>query len=297
MDEVFRFKNFEIKDKEYLKTLFINKNNFYLCEFNFLNMFSWGDIYRITWDNYKNGVLIYNDLEKYIYFPLADDINPKDILDISNNMISLNKSGNFMFIPESFYCENKSFLNKYFKSVEDINNYDYIYKSEKLASLSGRKLSKKRNLISQFNRNNKDVIIREITKKDSEICLELSQKWCKERICDLLGFEYEMSAIKRVFDNFDELEAGGVGVFIKNRLCAFSIFSKLNNDCYDIHFEKFITSIKGLAQVINQETAKLIQDRCIYINREQDMGLAGLRKNKRSYKPSFMAKSYRLYRK
>ena len=72
---------------------------------------------------------------------------------------------------------------------------------------------------------------------------------------------------------------------LSGKLTAFSIFSRLNDTTYNVQFEKADFRKKGAAQLINQETAKLLQDRCIYLNREQDLGVKGLRQAKMSYNP------------
>ncbi|MCK9223608.1 MAG: phosphatidylglycerol lysyltransferase domain-containing protein [Candidatus Muirbacterium halophilum] len=291
------FKSFELKDREYLEKFFLKENNLRFCEFNFTNLYCWGEIYKILWKEFNNSILMYNGLEDVIYFPLGDEFEVKDIINISDSMIKQGKTGNYMFVPHYYIEKYKEELSDDFNIIADENNFDYIYLTEKLAFLKGRKLSKKRNLISQFERNIVDYKSELLKKEYSEECLKLARKWCEERICDLLGFTEEMSAIRRVFDNFNKLSVEGIVVKVDGKIEAFSIFSKLYEDCYDIHFEKYNSSIKGIAQIINKDTAVYLNDKCQYINREQDMGILGLKKSKRSYYPDLMPKSYILERK
>jgi len=91
------------------------------------------------------------------------------------------------------------------------------------------------------------------------------------------------------------LEAGEGGILqINGRLIAFSIFSRLNRETADVHFEKSDTTVKGAAQVINQETARSLAGRFSWINREQDLGIDGLRQAKRSYMPDQILMPYTL---
>ena len=98
----------------------------------------------------------------------------------------------------------------------------------------------------------------------------------------------ECRAIKNAFKYWDKLPLGGIKILIDGEIVAWSVFSPQTDNMVTVHFEKFDPAIKGCAQVINWETVKLIKDRYRYINREQDMGIEGLRQAKRSYKPEFM---------
>jgi len=97
--------------------------------------------------------------------------------------------------------------------------------------------------------------------------------------------EDEFTAIERAFENFDRLGFEGIALWVKNRLVAFCVFSRLNHDTYNIQFEKSDIAFKGAAQVINQETTKYLRNKCVYLNREQDLGIKGLRQAKLSYEP------------
>ena len=102
--------------------------------------------------------------------------------------------------------------------------------------------------------------------------------------------------MKRALDAFDALGLEGLVLFANGRLAGFSVFDRLNQNTADVHFEKYDPLIKGSAQAINWETARLLQGRYEYINREQDVGIEGLRKSKRSYCPAFTVKTYLLRR-
>ena len=94
-----------------------------------------------------------------------------------------------------------------------------------------------------------------------------------------------MISIKKAFSSFELLPLEGIAIYIEDSLVAYSVYSRLNKDVFTIHFEKADYSYQGIAQVINWETAKALQERCMYINREQDLGVPGLRKAKLSYEP------------
>jgi hypothetical protein len=96
---------------------------------------------------------------------------------------------------------------------------------------------------------------------------------------------------------FTELGLQGVKISRGDDMVAFSIFSPLNANMVDVHFEKFDPEVKGSSQVINWETAKFLSGKYKYINREQDLGIEGLRRAKQSYDPEYIVSAYFLERK
>ena len=285
------------KNERELFENFFYKHNIIMCEFNFANLYVWGEIYKFEWTMFQNRLLIFSNYDDIIYMPQGENISFNQLMEISDYFLSQNKSGDFMFVNPDFVEDEKQNLISNFEIIPDIDDFDYVYETEKLVNLRGKKLNKKKNLISQFKRNIENYEIRLLEKKDFKDCINLSEMWCEDKLCDKMGFNIEMEAIKSLFLKYYDISVEGLGVFIDGKLEAFSVFSKLNDNTYDIHFEKFNTQIKGLPCVINNETAKYLSDKCKYLNREQDMGLPGLRKNKRSWEPEFLVESYYLRRK
>ena len=285
------------KNERELFENFFYKHNIIMCEFNFANLYVWGEIYKFEWTMFQNRLLIFSNYDDIIYMPQGENISFNQLMEISDYFLSQNKSGDFMFVNADFVENEKQNLISNFEIIPDVDDFDYVYETEKLVNLRGKKLNKKKNLISQFKRNIENYEIRLLEKKDFKDCINLSEMWCEDKLCDKMGFNIEMEAIKSLFLKYYDISVEGLGVFIDGKLEAFSVFSKLNHNTYDIHFEKFNTQIKGLPCVINNETAKYLSDKCKYLNREQDMGLPGLRKNKRSWEPEFLVESYYLRRK
>jgi hypothetical protein len=165
---------------------------------------------------------------------------------------------------------------------------------EKLSVLAGVKLHKKRNLISQFKRLWPDFKICMLDKNYFARALELCTKMMNRHRPSLATLDQEFCAIKKAFDNFDELELQGLVLLVENRVAAFCIFSLSGPMVYDIQFEKSDPDFKGAAQVINQETARYLCGRCRFLNREQDLGIKGLRQAKMSYEPFRLITPYNL---
>lgn len=104
-------------------------------------------------------------------------------------------------------------------------------------------------------------------------------------------------ALARRLAAFGPLELEGVKITLGPESIAFSLFSALNSQMADIHFKKADPAVKGASQMINWETATRLADRFKYLNREQDLGIPGLRQAKRSYDPECLLLPYHLRRK
>ena len=90
----------------------------------------------------------------------------------------------------------------------------------------------------------------------------------------------------------EALEARGGAIFIEDKAVAFTIGSMINPSVFDIHFEKALKDYSEAYTVINNEFAKNALSEFEFINREDDLGLEGLRKAKLSYNPCKILEKY-----
>ena len=116
-------------------------------------------------------------------------------------------------------------------------------------------------------------------------CLQLARSLISRQSPPPHDLIREMTAIEISFHYYDELELDGRVLTVNDRIIAFSVFSRLNSLIYNVQFEKSSFAFKGAAQVINHETAMALLPVCEFVNREQDLGLKGLRQAKMSYAP------------
>lgn len=164
---------------------------------------------------------------------------------------------------------------------------DYIYLTENLSNLPGSKYSKKRNHINQFTKKYPDYRFENLSSANLDKALEIEEKWMAgSKDNDLL---MELKIIQKAFENFTQLEktcglTGGI-VFVQNQPIAFCLASRLSQEITDIHFEKCIEPYAhdGGYAIINKEFAKTVSTK--FLNREEDLGIEGLRKAKLSYYP------------
>ena len=191
-----------------------------------------------------------------------------------------------IFGVSSFFLErHPEFVARF--SVRDERNYaNYVYRAEDLAGLRGRKYSKKRNLISQA-RNLYSWKVHTLTEDMADKCFAVLESIRNEENPVMEGMsERELGALETTLRNFRRLEQQGLLITVDERPVAFSIFEAINSTTATIHFERALRSYKGLYQVINQEAACVIKTQGFeFINREEDVGDAGLRTAKLSYHP------------
>lgn len=283
-----------LADRPHLQPV-LDSANVMACDYNFVDLFCWGKIYSLAWARCDDMLVIYDARDDFIFMPVGGNPDARTVRDLSDSFRRRGKSGNMAFAGEEFWKRYRRQL-RCFKVVNDRANADYIYLAKNLHELRGNKLHRKKNLVSQFERNNPDYRSIMLGTKHVDECYTLSEKWCRERTGDIIGFTHETSALRRALEHFDELGLGGVGIIADDRLVAFSLFSRQNSTTATVHFEKYDPEVKGSAQIINRETAGVLRKNYRFINREQDMGIAGLRKAKRSYRPEFLLRSFQLLR-
>ena len=187
-------------------------------------------------------------------------------------------------------------IDKNVKLDEDRDSFDYLYLREDLADLPGNRFHKKKNRLNYFkNRHAYSVDFYEI--KHCEACLSLLEKWysiTENKNSRSLKFEYEATATALTFA--ETLGLAGVMVSVEGEIKAFALGERLNAETAVCHFEKSDPFMEGLSQLVNREFARLLFTDCRYINREQDLGEAGLRNAKLSYHPVELVKKYRAKR-
>ncbi len=175
---------------------------------------------------------------------------------------------------------------------EKRNNFDYLYLSEKMITLSGKKLHGKRNHINKFLKTYPDFVYEELTKEHYEECMELYDEWCTDhKEVTITQFD-ERSSVERALLNLDELGLTGGIIRIDGVLKAFTVGEQVLPTMSQIHIEKAAKDIDGLYPLINQMYAQAHCSETEFINREEDMGLEGLRKAKLSYRPERMVEKY-----
>ena len=180
--------------------------------------------------------------------------------------------------------------------VPDRNHYEYVYRSEDLAELPGKNYLTIRREINKFRRNCTSSL-EPIKKENWEEVKRFLIEWCEWKGCEndqVLAHEKE--AVFFAIDHFNELALKGLIIRVFSKIGAMSLFEQLDTDTALVHFEKGLPDCEGIYKVINTETAAFLKKKFTYLNRESDLGIAGLREAKMRYHPHHMVEVYSLKR-
>ncbi len=275
------FKTPSLDDVEKIKDILKNVtgDNCQMCLGSFFN---WGPEYNLEIAFTENCLITKGGKKgKVNYcFPQGDGDKKKIIEELINEE-NLNFYGLSEYDVEFL---KKEFPGK-FQFKENRDSADYIYLVSDLAELKGKKYHSKRNHIKYFEKNYNWTYER-LTKDNISDCIRMTEKWIEENEDKLEdGIDVELDVIKRAFDNFEILGFTGALLRVDGEVVAWTLGEKLSEDTFCTHFEKAFASFRGAYPMINRELAKNELGNYTFVNREEDMGIEGLRKAKMSYHP------------
>ncbi len=259
------------------------------CELSYANLNMWGEQKAAFLHDHLVLFTRYNDL--YMYpFPLGFG-DKKVVLDA---ILEDAKERNIPYVISSLTEESANHLEELYPGKFDIkfnrDSFDYVYEIEKLAELKGRKYHRKRNHYNRFCKNNPDFHVEPITSDNLSKVKVFVDAWYKGRLEESPDKDYhnEQLALNRCFIDYERLGIESLVLFNGEEILAFTIGSRLSNNTFDVHFEKARWDVEGAYTAINCEFAKYIRNKypeVEFLDREEDMGLEGLRKAKESYFP------------
>ncbi len=277
---------------------YLKPYSFLTCEYSFINLFIWRKGLDVQYSIY-NEVLIVKKLDFHGDYHFMQPIGYKkeNLKEIVEMLLNHKKETNMKYLfkdaEEPFIEDLKEIYGEAFHIEEDRDNFDYIYDSSKLISLSGKKLHSKKNHYNNFIKNN-NYHTELIDERNFEDCLKAACEWCKQNDCK--GYlRYELKAIQELLTNSSKLDFIGIAVYVGNVLSAFTIGEKANDNMAIIHIEKADANIHGLYAFINKSFIETCFSDIPFVNREQDLGKEGLRKAKLSYQPVKLEAKYIVY--
>ena len=299
-------KEIELNDKHLFDKYFLEFKP-EISELTFTNLFIWRKHYNFLFKEWKKHLIIFskNYLSKWkspinkrddtiFFLPPIGKESDKIIIDFFKNIQNIE----IHRVPEAInekISKNKDFNSLNLDSKDDRNNWDYVYDKQNLLSLPGNSFRQKRRWLNKF-LTTYDHEFHFITEEWLDHCKQLQIEWCDMNECQSNeDLQEEQDAIFEAFNNFNELSLSGGLILIDGKSIAYTIGEKLNPDTMVIHFEKAHIDYEGSYQAINNLFAKECCKEVNYINREQDLGIEGLRRAKESYKPHHMAKKYIIF--
>ncbi|MBQ8980136.1 MAG: DUF2156 domain-containing protein [Eubacterium sp.] len=288
------FKQAELSDKGWVNECLKHANSMN-CEYTFGNLYIWTDAYNTQIARHKNFLFCrWGEGKEVMYsVPLGEGDFTEAVKLIIDDAKSLGAVPQIYGVTEGYkLLLQEAFFGK-FDYTSDPGDSDYIYLVEKMTTLSGKKLHGKRNHITNFKKNNPDWTFEEISKSNIEECIQTSVRWIEEKGDDDSDYYDELGAVKKALYAFDELGWRGGLIRIGGKVVAFCLGeAQQNGRCFVTHFEKASADIQGAYPIINQEFTKNCLQDFKYVNREEDLGIEGLRKAKQSYYPEIILEKF-----
>lgn len=196
----------------------------------------------------------------------------------------------FVMLTNGQRSKLESLMPSRFEYTRSPENQDYVYLTEDLANMSGKKFHAKRNHISKFYKTYDNVRFEKISRANIGDALDVARKWCAES--GINPEEYsEFAVICEAFENYEAFNMRGALLYVGDTPAAMTAGTEISKLAFDVNFEKALRKYDGVYAVICNEFAKTLTE-YKYINREEDMGIEGLRKSKLSYNPIIIIDRY-----
>lgn len=286
------FKNIELSDRDNIVgiTMKSPRRN---CDLSFSNLCSWRFLYDTQYA-IKDGLLFFKfwaNGELAYMMPVGDGDLKQGVIELIQDSHKENKPFRMLGVCQNMRSDLEAILPNKFAFVTSNDYADYLYLREDLINLKGKKFQSKRNHINKFKKLYPDYEYDVITPENIDECLKLEEEWCKVNDCHKFeGTGNERRALTYALKNFNQIELTGGLIRVNGKIIAFTFGMPINEDTFGTHVEKADTTIEGAYNIINQEFAKHIPEQYTYINREEDLGIPGLRKAKESYNPVILLK-------
>ena len=300
-----------LSDREAMQavTLHSGRRN---CNYTFANLVGWKFLFGTEVCVLENAVVLrYTFDGQRAYMVCTSEALSVELIEALYD----DSNGNLILMGlEDSQVAQFSILNSQFSiSTEPLRDqYDYIYRRTDLATLHGRHLDAKRNHIHRFRAEHPDFEYRPLTPEYFDECRRLTEIWQEDKAVikreqggacidsaereqartefkgasDTIDAEHRV--METIFSNWDALGMIGGSIFVEGRMVAFTYGSAVTTDTLDVCVEKADRHVEGAFAIINQQFAEHLPEQYIYLNREEDMGIPGLRQAKLSYHPEIL---------
>ncbi len=272
-----------------------------ISEMTFTNFFAWRYYYKFRYKVIAGLLCIVAAparIEPYAMMPIGD-INEENFALAYKELKGYFTERGWKFCFKKLTRDDLEYMGKYVASEEriifDRDNSDYLYNTEDLLNLRGKKYDGKRNHINKFKKLHEfEYVPLECSLLDE--CTRIMEEWCRQKNCSCQEGDYcERSANLELLRNFRTLGCKGALIKVDGDYEAFTVGEMLNDNTAVIHIEKAKNTIDGLFTLINQQFVQHEWSGTAFVNREQDLGLEGMRKAKLSYNPVSIVEKFTVY--
>ena len=291
----------QLADKGWMDQL-LSRSDYRGCEYNFTNLYTWKDAYHHQVARLDDFLLVHlcGGLGCSYLYPAGSGDRAAVIDALRADAEERGQPLRLVCLTKEQTEELETLFPGRFQFEADRDGWDYLYDIDRLADLSGKKLHGKRNHINRFLENNPSWVYEPITPDSLAECLEMDKEWyrrsmIREGAAEERDLGDEGRALRLAMEHYHALGLEGGLIRVYGEVVAFTMGDMLSSDTYDVHFEKAYGELQGAYTMINREFSRWVREHhpnVRYLNREDDMGVEGLRKAKESYYPDLMVEKY-----
>lgn len=262
------------------------------CEYSFTTIFMWRKFYHNRIARYGDYLFVKSQEEKHAYLlPIGGDLR-EGIVILREYAHEKGHALKLFGADEPMTWEIDRLFPGQFAFQPSPADFDYLYYQEDLAQLAGKKYHAKRNHIAGFGKKF-NWVYEPITDGNVAEVVEMAREWCRQKgNCEENGLRSENCAIREALAHRRELSITGGLIRADGKVAAFTFASPINSQVADVHVEKALPDYPGAYAVINREFTARALAGYRWVNRENDLGLEGLRKAKNSYYPALLLEKY-----
>lgn len=264
------------------------------CEFSFVNLYLWGRQNIAIRDGHA---LLFSQFDRRSVYPYPVGTGDKKaaidaiIEDSEARGIPCRITG----LTPSARTEVEELFPGRFRFHSDEGSFDYVYSIDDLADLPGKKYDGKRNHLRRFSEAYPDFAALPIDDSNISKVRKMADEWYAAKLSETpdADFHMERAALEKALRDYRELSMEGLLILNGGKIIAFTLASRMSEDTFDVHFEKALAGVQGAYAIVNREFARYIREKypnVRYLDREEDMGLEGLRRAKKSYHPHHQIK-------
>ncbi|MCX7710509.1 MAG: phosphatidylglycerol lysyltransferase domain-containing protein [Clostridia bacterium] len=291
------FSDININDKPIFDA-YLKKLNPNASELTFTNFFMWRNYYNFRYTVIRDLLCIIavpQETGPFAFIPAGaflGDALQEAVSRLKEYFASKGWNLEFKRVEEEKLQLFESIVTSSQDIIFDRDSSDYVYSSEDLINLKGKKYDGKRNHINKFKKLYQFEYI-PLGQEHLDQCEKIMTKWCAERDCEThRGFYCEKLANTELLKNYGKMGCRGALIKVDGEPEAFTVGEMLNSETAVIHIEKANGNVNGLYTFINQQFCENEWSEALFVNREQDLGIEGLRKAKLSYHPAKMVNKY-----
>lgn len=266
------------------------------CEYSFANLFLWGRQQAAI----IHGCVVFfsHFYSRSVYpYPIGTGDKRAALEEIFRDARERGIPCRLTSMTEADRQELEEWFPGVFSTRADRDSFDYVYAIDDLADLRGRKFQKKRNHVNRFLQDHPQFQVVPLTPDNLPQAQIMVNNWfCSRSREDPHGdYLLETVAMARAFQNYESLGFQGITLMEGEEILAVTMGTRMAPDTFDVHFEKAREDVEGAYAAVNREFARYLRNRypeVSYLNREDDLGLEGLRKAKLSYNPHHLGEKF-----